>query len=208
MDRNIHISVAHIDHFMHDLKEFEDDYTRKFSDKRRKKESLLARYLLNSLCLKTKSLDLFRLGFSKDEFGCPFFANLRSLHCSITHCNGWVIVALSNQLIGIDLEMICAEQKDDLRIAFNDNEWATIKDDSLDVFKNFSFKESYSKYLGKGFNIEPKDISVNENIFNLSYVFSLGFSKNKYIFTLVAELEVIDESIDWGEFNLNERVFK
>jgi len=185
-----------------DILKFEDSYTSKFTNFNRKKESLLARLLLDNLCLKHTSKNLFNLGFSKGNLGNPFFAKKENLFCSITHSYGWVVVAISSSPIGIDFEKIDLLNSKDLKIAFSTTEWNIYKDSPMDIFRFFSLKESYSKFLGKGFNIEPNKVEVGADV-NTFHKFFKTNKLDQFILTVVSQQklsinfkEIIDLNVD------------
>ena len=209
--KNIEISIVHIDNCENDLSFYEDAYTIKFKDEKRKRESLVARSQLDLLCIKIYQKNLSELGFSKDAFGRPFFLFDSNIHCSITHSFGWVIVALSNTPIGIDFEKIIPEQKEDLKLAFTENEWRKVANDSNLVFTLFSMKESYSKLIGKGFSIDPRLISISPESYSYSRLITFN-SKDFFIFTLICLQKInsikLDKYLSVAEFNETQKYQK
>lgn len=179
------IEHDHISKFeFEDILPFSDAWCEKLSDIQRKKESLLARYLINEICKKLKLGSIYECGFKKDNKGRPYFSNDPNIFISITHSNGYVFVAASNSAIGIDFEKIDVNSSEDLKIAFNDTDWKIISNDVNSMFKYFSLKEAYSKMIGTGFTTEPADIQIEILELNSHSVF---FENNdsKYIFTII-----------------------
>ncbi|MFM7681464.1 MAG: 4'-phosphopantetheinyl transferase family protein [Bacteroidota bacterium] len=179
------IEHDHISKFeFEDLLAFSDPWCEKLSAIQRKKESLLARYLINEICKKQNLVSIYECGFKKDNKGRPYFVNQPDLFISITHCDGYVFVAVSNSAVGIDFEKIDLNSIEDLKIAFNDTDWKIVSNDVNSLFKYFSLKEAYSKMIGTGFTSEPADIQIESVEFNSHAIF---FENNvsKFIFTVI-----------------------
>ena len=175
-----HISKVKIE----DLLPFTDTWCEKLIDLQRKKESLLARFLVNKICKKLKLGSFHECGFKKDSKGRPYFSNHPNLFLSITHSQGYVFVAASNSPIGIDFEKINPIACEDLKIAFNDPDWETVSADMNSLFKYFSLKESYSKMIGTGFTTEPAEIQIKDLKKN-SYFAFFEINDLRYIFTII-----------------------
>jgi 4'-phosphopantetheinyl transferase len=169
---------------LEDLLPFSDAWCEKLSDIQRKKESLLARFLINEICKKQKLGSIFECGFKKDNKGRPYLSNHPNLFISITHSNGYVFVAASNAALGIDFEKIDGNSTEDLKIVFNNADWKTVSNDVNSIFKYFSLKEAYSKMIGTGFMSEPADIQIETLELNSHSVF-FDNNDSKYIFTII-----------------------
>lgn len=179
------IEHDHISKFeFEELLPFSDSWCEKLSDIHRKKESLLARYLINEICKKQNLGSIYECGFKKDNIGRPYFSNHPDIFISITHSNGYVFVAASNSALGIDFEKIDGNATEDLKIVFNNADWKTVSNDVNSIFKYFSLKEAYSKMIGTGFMSEPADIQIETLELNSHSVF-LENNGSKYIFTII-----------------------
>lgn len=163
----------------------EDGYTSRFKHPQRKKESLVARTLLNELCQIVFGSSLVSLHFRKSPLGQPL---LDTGYCSISHSNGWVLVAVSDCPVGVDIEQIEQREIEALSVAFDRATWEKIKGDALSILQAFSEKEAVSKLRGTGFTEDPKTISPSpsEHLHvgkveiqeNESYIFSVGTPLN------------------------------
>lgn len=167
-----------------DLLQFSDAWCEKLSDLQRKKESLLARCLINEICKKLKLGSIFECGFKKDYKGRPYFSNHPDIFISITHSNGYVIAAVSNATLGIDFEKIDANAAEDLKMAFNNDDWHSVSNDVNSIFKYFSLKEAYSKMIGTGFTSEPANIQIESLKLNSHSIFFEN-DDSKFIFTII-----------------------
>lgn len=180
----LQIECNHISNFEYpNLIGFTDSWCESIIDEKRKKESLLARFLLNKICENHGLESIFKCGFQKDKHGKPFFLMCPSLHISITHCNGYVWVAIANSPLGIDFEKINKETKDDLKIAFDLADWNVVAHDVNLVFKYFSLKEAYSKMIGTGFATEPSEIKID--LLHHDHTEFLSNETNNYVFSLI-----------------------
>lgn len=113
---------------------------------------LLIRYLVSTK-LDIRNSNIF---IEKDKFGKPFLKINKSFYFNISHSGDWVVCAISEKMIGIDVEQI---QTIDLTIAkqcFSQKEYNDIEEktseERLEAFYTYwTLKESYIKLLGKGF---------------------------------------------------------
>lgn len=186
MEPYLYIEHNHISQFeLNELQTYSDTWCQKINDLSRKKESLLARLLLDKLCKKIGFGSIQKCGFNKNEKGKPFFSNEPEVHLSITHSDGYVWVAVSNSPIGIDFEKVSIESRNELEIAFSDADWKFVSNDFQKIFQYFSLKESYSKMIGTGFTIDPTKIELSLLRKNGFYT-SLKSASHLYVLTLTA----------------------
>ena len=186
MEPYLYIDHNHTSQFeLDELLNFSDVWCQKINDLSRKKESLLARLLLDKLCKKMGLRSIQECGFNKNEKGKPYFSNEPEVHLSITHSDGYVWVAVSNSAIGIDFEKVNIEAKNELEIAFNKSDWEFVSNNVKTIFQYFSLKESYSKMMGTGFTMEPAKIEISLLHKNGFYTF-LKSANDSYVLTLTA----------------------
>ena len=206
----LHIDHNHISQFdLNELQTYSDRWCQKINDLSRKKESLLARLLLDKLCKKLGFGSIQKCGFNKNEKGKPFFSNEPEVHLSITHSDGYVWVAVSNSPIGIDFEKVSKEFKNELEIAFSDTDWKFVSNDFQKIFQYFSLKESYSKMIGTGFTMEPKKIQLSLLDKNCYYSILKSIYYTYVLTITAADLDpkiylnkALSSHIDMGDFNL------
>ena len=112
-----------------------------------------------------------------DDFGKPSLANNANVHFNISHSGNWVVVAIHDQPIGVDVEEIRPLQFSDYYSFFHADEVAWLKAQpegirTADFFTLWTLKESYIKAVGKGlsialdrFSVVPKDgiIAFHDN---------------------------------------------
>lgn len=132
-------------------------------------EWISGRYLIKQMMqhffLKTVPLDHITLSYL-DE-GAPFVTNAPDIPVSLSHSNDYTAVACcenTHRTIGIDIEKIT--KKPDiyfLKTAFTQNEILNLKDDAARIFKHWTIKEAYLKYIKKGFNESLHKVEVINN---------------------------------------------
>jgi len=166
-EKKVLLSLAHVNELTESFEYPLDDYLRSFKDELRRNESILARIELNRLCLSFYSKTLENLSFHKSPKGKPM---LSSGYCSISHCQGWVFVAVADTCVGVDIERFEQTELAALEIAFEPFEWSKIKRDEKEIIRRFSQKEALSKLRGTGFLDDPRCIeqSSNENTTHFS----------------------------------------
>ncbi len=100
-------------------------------------------------------------------YGKPFFRGGEEIAFSISHCRGWVVCALSEDPVGIDIERIApfspsmaarvlTEKEQSYLRAFQGQK-AAYKEC---FFRFWTGKESYLKWSGRGFFTEPKEVEL------------------------------------------------
>lgn len=119
---------------------------------------LLIRYVLRSeYDIKEDTL------FDKSVNGKPFLKNHSNLHFNISHSGNFIVCAFSNNLVGIDIELlrdidtaISSHYLNDREI----NSFHPVNNNSF--FKLWTAKESILKLTGEGFRANPKDVDIIE----------------------------------------------
>jgi 4'-phosphopantetheinyl transferase len=125
----------------------------------------LIKRMMQHLFLKDTCLDAITLSYL-DE-GAPFLTHHPDIPVSLSHSNDYTAVACSKnkqQTIGIDIEKIA--KKPDvyfLKTAFTHDEILNLTDDAAQIFKNWTIKEAYLKYIKRGFNESLHRVEVINN---------------------------------------------
>lgn len=124
---------------------------------------ILIRYIAcQKLYLKNEDIVI-----EKNAYAKPFLKGYPFFHYNISHAGRWVISAISDQTIGVDIEQV---KSIDLGIAkryFSKSEYESImresKENRQNVFYQFwTAKESYIKYIGKGLSMPLNSFSIFE----------------------------------------------
>jgi 4'-phosphopantetheinyl transferase len=130
---------------------------------------ILARY---SICkrLGVKNKDLF---FDVNEYGKPILLRQDGICFNISHSANWVVCAIDNNTVGIDVEFI---KPIDIKIAerfFSKTECFDLMNEPEDTrikyfYMLWTLKESYIKAEGKGLSIPLNSFNIkinNDNIY-------------------------------------------
>ncbi|MBU1583732.1 MAG: 4'-phosphopantetheinyl transferase superfamily protein, partial [Proteobacteria bacterium] len=125
----------------------------------------LIKQMMHHFFLTDTPLD--QITFSYLEQGAPFLTKHPDIPVSLSHSNDYTAAACAmdkKQTIGIDIEKI-AKKPDGffLKTAFTQNEIMRLKDDAKDIFKHWTIKEAYLKYIKKGFNESLHKVEVIDN---------------------------------------------
>lgn len=116
--------------------------------------SLFADLLVRKIIIDTFNLSNDEIYFSVNQYDKPYCEFLDDFHFNISHSGDWVVCAIDNKPIGIDIEKISTCL--DLGISENffsnkEHEDLLSKIDPFDYFFTlWSLKESYIKFIGKG----------------------------------------------------------
>ena len=157
---SIYLSLEHIDSCTSSLEKVDASYIGTLKDETRRKESILARELLQALCINHLMKDLTALHFRKSSLGQPL---IDEAFCSISHAQGWVFVGIGSLPFGLDIESMHQEHIEALELGFAPAEWRAIYPDKEGILCQFSAKEAISKLRGSGFTQEPNTIVLGEN---------------------------------------------
>lgn len=121
-----------------------------------------------------------------NEFGKPYVKGGK--HFNISHSGDYVIIALSEKPVGVDIEM--HKEHDYMRLSqltFHENEQRLIEKSNNradDFFMLWTLKEAYMKLVGRGFNLSPKSFFYTfENNISVSLD-----DKNRCVFKVINDL--------------------
>lgn len=148
------------------LSETELHVVNSFKALKKQVEWISGRYLIKKMVshffLSDTPLDKITLSYL-DE-GAPFVSGLPHIPVSLSHSNEYTAVACNfgtARPIGIDIEII-ARMPDlpFLNTAFTQNELLFLERNAPCVFKNWTIKEAFLKYIKKGFNESLHKVEV------------------------------------------------
>lgn len=127
----------------------------RFLDIKDRIRGVLAEVIVRETILSQFSGRNDELIFEVNEYGKPFLRNHPArIKYNVSHSVDWIVVAFSNQPIGVDIERI---RNFDMEIAknfFATEEVCLLKreaDKDFSFCKLWTLKESYMKFLGTGF---------------------------------------------------------
>ncbi|NLK94127.1 MAG: 4'-phosphopantetheinyl transferase superfamily protein [Clostridiales bacterium] len=159
-------------------------------------------YALRSLygkILLMNALNLDKIDLNYNQYGKPELVDMPNTYFNISHCNKWVVLAIDNKPIGIDVEEIKEDHLDIAKEFFSaeENEYLSKIDKERRVeefYKLWTMKEAFVKNIGKGLHQEFNSFSINlinnkeEVIFNnKKYSFLVSKLENKYYLSICTE---------------------
>ena len=153
----------------------------------------LIKLMIQSNFLHNTSLDQINIAYL-DE-GAPFLNSVPDIPISLSHSNNYTAAACSknrSKIMGIDIEKI--GKKPDvwfLKTAFTKKEISHLQDSAASIFKNWTIKEAYLKYIKKGFNeslhnVEVIDDTIWHNKTRINVDIYSTLIDNDYVLSLVA----------------------
>lgn len=121
--------------------------------------------MIQDIFFKDSSLDQITLSYL--EQGAPYLSNHPDIPVSLSHSNNYTAAACckdKGKTIGIDIEKITKKPDANfLKMAFTKTEILNLEDDAVRIFKNWTIKEAYLKYIKKGFNESLHSVEVINN---------------------------------------------
>jgi 4'-phosphopantetheinyl transferase len=162
-----------------------------FKNENDQMRSLLSSYLKNQL--SNESLN-------KNEMGKPFYLN--GPHFNISHSGKYVVMAVADNNVGVDIEEIIEKNFDMLLRLFNEAEVKMIKEHA-DFYYLWCAKESLIKCMGKSINKIKEVPSLPLNglkTFKGQDYMSQTFIYDKHIISITRESN--------EEFNVNIKLLK
>lgn len=142
------------------LKPFEINTLNGFKAFKKQKEWLGGRLLIKMMAQHFFFPDtpLDHLNLDYHEQGAPYLTRDPSIGISLSHSHNYTAAACTvntHQTIGIDIEKI-ADKPDVnfLKTAFTQKEITHMADDAHSIFRHWTIKEAYLKFIKKGFH-EP-----------------------------------------------------
>lgn len=119
--------------------------------------SLLAEALVRYALCKKYDLKDMEIQFCYSKYGKPSLMNEKSIHFNLSHAGEWVVCAIGDTPVGIDVEIIRDSQLPGAYQCFSDYEIQVLnnshqKSQAELFYKIWTLKESFVKYNGKGLN--------------------------------------------------------
>ncbi|QOR34870.1 4'-phosphopantetheinyl transferase superfamily protein [Clostridium sp. 'deep sea'] len=129
--------------------------------------SLVAEHLVRYSLKKQYHLN-YQKSFAKNEYGKPYLTEYPHIHFNVSHAGNWVVSAISNNSVGIDVEEIKPVDFEIAKRFFAKEEYLTLlntkESEQLEYFfKIWTLKESYIKAIGKGLAISLDSFSFTLN---------------------------------------------
>ncbi|GEM_PF-1317757 len=126
------------------------------------------RSLLGYMMLKKVSpqFDQYANSLSFTKYGKPFIQNQDLFHFNISHSKRWVVLAVSKDEIGVDIEYIKPVCFDTMKGALTEEEYTKLQslpkyEAEKYFYKIWTVKESFLKMIGIGLSLSPNRLQTN-----------------------------------------------
>ncbi|HOQ01757.1 MAG TPA: 4'-phosphopantetheinyl transferase superfamily protein [Acetivibrio clariflavus] len=139
---------------------------------------ILLRYVVASSLEKQNS----NIRFAKNEYGKPYLEGVKDFHFNLSHSGDWVVCAIDNLPVGIDVERIHDVDLNLSKRFFTEMEhnYLTSLDDCKRMeafFELWTLKESYIKADGRGLAIPLNSFSFSFDEGNIKFNASDSFEE-------------------------------
>jgi 4'-phosphopantetheinyl transferase len=150
-DKGIHPSLQ--DELMSRVDPQKELRLRRFIREEDRLRGLFADLLIRDLVMQKTGLTNEDIEFSTNEYGKPYLSDVENFQFNLSHSGDWVVGAIDEQPVGIDIEKIQPIDLDISENYFSPDEHRDLMaqpDRIAYFFTLWSLKESYIKILGKG----------------------------------------------------------
>lgn len=128
--------------------------------------SLLAEALVRFSLCNQYDLKNIEIQFHYSKYGKPSLISEKNIHFNLSHAGEWVVCAIGDTPVGVDVEVIRDSQMPSAHQCFSDHEIQVLyhipEENQAELFyKIWTLKESFVKYNGKGLNDPFEKFSIN-----------------------------------------------
>lgn len=140
-----------------------------FVNKKDKIRTLVGEMLIRTIIAENLKISYKSIKFSKNEYGKPYLKGYPQFNFNISHSGDYVLCAVDDKNIGIDIEEIkYIEYKEIAKTFFSAKEIGYIINHDLKCqldrfYEMWTLKESYIKCCGQGLSIPLKSFSIEIN---------------------------------------------
>lgn len=125
---------------------------------------LYADVLLRWLACRQLKVSNTSLQFTYNAFGKPFLLNAPAFHFNVSHSGKWVVCAIDDHPLGIDIEQLRPIDFEVGKVCFSDTEYDALMgqeaESRLSYFYDlWTLKESFVKAEGQGLTLPLKSFS-------------------------------------------------
>lgn len=125
---------------------------------------LYADVLLRWLACRQLKVSNASLQFTYNAFGKPSLINAPAFHFNVSHSGKWVVCAIDDHPLGIDIEQLRPIDFEVGRVCFSDTEYDALMRQDVDsrlsyFYDLWTLKESFVKAEGQGLTLPLKSFS-------------------------------------------------
>lgn len=157
------------------LTDEEIQQTERYLHKEDRIRHLLGKGFLRKVLQVYLNEDQKRIHFGKNQYNKPFLIGRDNFHFNISHSGNWVVIALADREVGIDIEQLDSsfEYKDLLSGFFSASEAEFVETSHHPIhsfYKIWTRKEALLKGIGQGITDQLSDYCLLDGLqrFNLS----------------------------------------
>lgn len=130
------------------------------------KRVLFADILLRSVLKYELRISNEKIEYENNEYGKPFLKGDYGLYFNLSHAGDWVVCAIDNEPLGIDIEKIYPVGLEIAARFFSDEEYKMLMAKPVEEQQPFFFdlwtlKESYIKAIGKGLTLPLDSFTIS-----------------------------------------------
>ena len=152
------------DYLMHLVSPDKQERIRKFHFSQDARNCLLGDCLARIEICRATGFSNKQLEFSINSYGKPFLVNRPNIHFNISHAGNYVVCAVSDEPVGVDIEIMKPIEMKIAERFFASDEVKYIKSDDTvyRFYEVWTKKESKIKWEGKGLHMPLTSFSVFE----------------------------------------------
>lgn len=207
--------MSQLMHFVSPAKEIK---LRRFFREEDKLRGLFADLLIRDIIIRKVGLTNNDIEFATNQYGKPYLKDFDDFHFNLSHSGQWVVAAIDDRPVGIDVEEIQDIDLDISKNYFSNQEHQDLmgkRDPIAYFFTLWSLKESYIKILGKGLShplnafsiqfLNDEEIVIKENDtvigdilfkqFNIDPHYKMGVCTTKRAFPKEVQMVAMEELI-------------
>ncbi|XRJ97800.1 4'-phosphopantetheinyl transferase family protein [Latilactobacillus sakei] len=129
-----------------------------------KLRSLLSRKLAEHAVCNFANVQESSLSFGNDHNGKPVLLSHPYIHFNLSHCGDWIVCAVDERPVGVDIEKIVSWNLDTLEIFCDSSEvnnLITNQYQNQRYFQYWTIKEAMLKKVGVGLLNDPREVFVS-----------------------------------------------
>ena len=144
-----------------------------------KKLSLYSELLVRYLACMQLHISNDKIEFSYGKYGKPHILNFPNFHYNISHTHSTIVMSISENPVGVDIEKIRSVDRKIVNRFFTDGERAYVYDDEKLINERFyeiwTKKEAYIKYTGRGLSMPLDSFNVcNEPLSHIIQTYKMN----------------------------------
>lgn len=154
--KNINLyKINNLNNFFTNINDYKKNRINKILNIKKRKQSIIGELLLKKLIEENYNINYNILEFKTNKNGKQFITNF-NIHHNISHSNDYVITAISENKIGVDIEKI---RKTNIRTIYqfatlNERNYILSNNENIEkrLFEIYTLKEAYFKMKGTNLN--------------------------------------------------------